>query len=194
MYLPASAQQFSRDMVHKGEIDLSTGETLKGLIRYDLDKDNLIFQAGSMVRSYFSTSVEAWQIQDALNNKIRYFYTIPFSVDGTSYKKPTFFELLYEGDALTLLAREKIIERVENMHDPFWFGGRSMRVMMQEDNFYFMDSNGDVHACGDFESMMKFMRDQEKQVVKFIKANNLKIDRRSDMIQIVSYYNSIKSQ
>ncbi|WP_020530705.1 hypothetical protein [Flexithrix dorotheae] len=189
------SQDFSKNYWHRGEIDLTSGETLKGEVKYDLENDNLVFKSGNMVRSYNATRVEAWQIVDALTKTIRYFYTLPYSTDGSSYKKPTFFELLSEGEPISLLAKEKVVEKVENTYDPYWFGGRNVRVAVQVDDYYLINGQGQIAHCRpDEDSLMKFMGDQSKVVKKFIKSNKLKIERRADMIQIIDFYNSLINQ
>jgi hypothetical protein len=191
----AEAQKFSRDYWHQGEIDLGSGETIKGQVKYELERDNLVFQSGNILRSYFAQAVDAWQIVDATNNQIRYFYTLPYSADGPNgYKKPTFFELLVEGNHLTLFSREQIVEKIENVYDPYWFSGRSVRVAVQEENYFFMDKEGNIQDAEDtLDGVLQFMSDQDKALRKFIKTNELKIERRSDMVQIVNYYNSLKN-
>lgn len=192
----ALGQKFSRDYWHDGEIDLASGETLKGKIKYELERDNLVFQSGNVLRSYFATAVEAWQIVDATNNQIRYFYTLPYGAEGGGgYQKPTFFELLVEGEFMSLLTREEVVEKIENVYDPYWFSGRSVRVAVQQENYYLMDGEGNiVNTEETLDGFLKPLSDQDKNLRKFIKTNDLKFERRSDAVQIVNYYNSLKSQ
>ncbi|MDW7691807.1 hypothetical protein R9C00_16310 [Flammeovirgaceae bacterium SG7u.111] len=191
--LSVFSQEFSKDMWHRGEIDLENGETLKGKIKYNLDENNIVFQAGAVIRSLNPTKVEAWQIIDTNTKQVRYFYTLPYSHDRSSYKKPTFFELLTEGDKLTLLTREDVVEKIENQYDPYFFGGRNVRMSVLVENYFFMNSRGQIISCPtDIDDLMKFMGDKESQIKKFIKTNKLKIERRENMIQIVDYYNSLQ--
>ena len=189
------AQRFSKDLWHKGEVDLTSGETVRGYVKYDLDNDNLIYKNGNTVRSYSATRVEAWQIVDDKTKQVRYFFTLPFSTDGTSYKKPTFFELLSEGEPYSLLSREKIVDQVENLYDPYWFGGRNIRVTVQVDDYFLIDEKGDIAFCSNEEDeALALLDNKDKVLKKFIKVNKLDIVRREDMIQLVDYYNSLKNQ
>ena len=191
----AQAQKFSKDLWHRGEVDLTTGETVTGYVKYDLENDNLIYKNGNTVRSYNATRVEAWQIVDEKTKQVRYFFTLPYSNDGSSYKKPTFFELLTEGEPYSLLAREKIVEQVENLYDPYWFGGRNIRVTMQVDDYFLIDEKGDITFCSNEEDEALAVLDNKDNVLKkFIKVNKLDIVRREDMIQLIDYYNSLKNQ
>ncbi|MBT29515.1 MAG: hypothetical protein CMO01_07615 [Thalassobius sp.] len=191
----ANAQKFSKDLWHKGEIDLTTGETVSGFIKYDLQSDNLIYKNGNTVRSYNATRVEAWQIVDQKSKQVRYFFTLPYSTDGTSYKKPTFFELLTEGEPYSLLGREKIVEKVENMYDPYWFGGRNVRVTVQVDDYFLINDDGKIAYCSrELEEALAMLNDKDKVLKKFIKVNKLDIERREDMVQVVDYYNSLNQQ
>ncbi len=193
--LEAQAQKFSKDLWHRGEVDLTTGETVAGFVKYDLENDNLIYKNGNRVRSYNATRVEAWQIADEKTKQVRYFFTLPYSTDGSSYRKPTFFELLTEGEPYSLLAREKVVEQVENLYDPYWFGGRNIRVTVQVDDYYLIDENGNITFCSNEENeALATLDNNDKVLKKFIKVNKLDIVRREDMIQLIDYYNSLSNQ
>ena len=194
-FFEVSAQKFSKDLWHKGEIDLTTGETVSGFIKYDLENDNIIYKNGNTVRSYNATRVEAWQIVDQKSKQVRYFFTLPYSTDGSSYKKPTFFELLTEGEPYSLLGREKLVEKVENMYDPYWFGGRNIRVTVLVDDYFLINEDGDIEFCSrELDEALAKLNDKDKVLKKFIKVNKLDIERREDMVQVVDYYNSLNQQ
>jgi len=81
----------------------------------------------------------------------------------------------------------------ENQYDPYWFGGRNVRVTVEQENYFFMNEKGEIARCmTDMDNVLKFMGDKEKEVQKFAKANKLDIERREHMIQLVDYYNSLK--
>jgi hypothetical protein len=83
---------------------LDTGDTLRGLIKYDLDKDIIQLQANNKLESYTARKVLLFEIFDETVKRYRNFYSLPYALAG-QYKAPVFFELLQEGK-LTVLCRE----------------------------------------------------------------------------------------
>jgi hypothetical protein len=183
-----NAQQFSKDFWHLGEVDLFAGETYRGKIKYDLEKDNLQIQleTGTM-KSFSAQKVEAYQIFDGLVQTNRYFYTLPYEkVQG--YSTPTFFELLTDG-RLDLLNREVIVQQV--VTDYFFYRTWTRTVQVQQDAYYFLDYQEKVHKFeGDWETLIRLMDDKREQVHRFAEQNALNLRKREDLIKLVDFYNS----
>ena len=108
----ARAQQFPFEYWHEGKVVLESGDTLKGLIKYDLQTDLIQVQYDKKAESYTARKVIFCEIFDATARSYRQFYSLPFALNGT-YKAPVFFELLSEGK-LTILVREAIEYRTFN--------------------------------------------------------------------------------
>ncbi len=188
-----SGQKFSKDYWHNGEVDLASGETVNGKIRYNLDDDQIQVLIQNTVKSYTPQRVKAFQFVDELEGVNRYFFSLPFQ-DQENYTRYQFFELLSEGP-VSLLSREKVVERIQTHMDPFWVGGMNMRVVYLMDNYYLMNENGDIRSCdAKVDALMRFMEDQKENVRNFVKSNKLNLEDRADMIRAVDFYNSVKYQ
>jgi len=58
------AQQWAFELWHTGKVILDTGDTLRGLIKYDLDKDIIQLQANNKLESYTSRKVLLFEISE----------------------------------------------------------------------------------------------------------------------------------
>jgi len=193
---PALSQRFSEEYWHHGEIDLTSGETLKGKVRYNLTENTLEYQNNKgAYRTYNPRMVEAWQIQDALTGEVRVFYSLYFSTEGLESRQPIFFELLTDGEELILFTRRQVETRMENVYDPFWIGGRNINVTVERENYFLLDAVGKLHPCDDdIGDFINLMEDREGEVRSYIKRNKLRAEIREDMIALVNYYNAYREQ
>jgi hypothetical protein len=185
------AQEFSQNYWHEGEVDTEIGETVSGKLKYHIEDNTLQFQNGTTLKSYSPRTVKAFQLKDALTKKERVFYTLDYKDENGSENK-YFFELLVEGH-FSLFCREKIMERIENYHDPYWIGGRNVRVSYLAYDFFLMNEKGVIKRCeSNIKSLQAFMKGQESDIKEFVKRNKLSLSSREDMIKIIEYYNENK--
>jgi hypothetical protein len=182
----ARAQQWPFEMWHEGRIVLTQGDTLKGMIKYDLQQDLVQYSwAQDKVEAFTARKVLFFEIFDNTVHKYRQFYALPYAATG-NYKTPVFFELLEEGK-LTLLAREALEYRTYN--SMYYLGTYSRLVLINK--YYFLEENGDINEFrGNRSDLLDRMGKHSRDVEKYMKANRLKQDDKYDFARIVSYYNS----
>jgi len=188
--VPANAQEWPSDFWHDGKIILETGDTLKGLVKYDLQQDVLQFKQNdrqTSAEAYSSRKVLSFEIFDGTSRRYRIFFALPFSNSG-GYKAPVFFELLEEGK-MTLLTREQLEYRTYS--SPYYFGGSYSRLVLVY-RFFFLNENGDItEFLGKRNDLLARMGNKSEDVEKFMRVNRLETTDRSDMTRIVDYYNSL---
>lgn len=189
----AFGQKYSMEFWHDGEMDLEKGKTMRGKIKYDLETESIQFMEGNVLRSFSSSNVDAFQIVDALDNRVRYFYSLPYTILG-QFQRNKFFELLTEG-YYTLLAREKLVERVRNVNDPFSpVGFNTVRYFYLEYDFYLVGPDGEiVQVQGSRpKDVIEYFKGKEDQLTSYIKENRLHLEEWRDMTKLVNFYNSLK--
>lgn len=191
------AQDFSPDFWHNGEADLESGLFLKGKMKYSLDGDNLQIVEGKVIKSYSAENVSAFEIMDVVTKRTRYFYSLPYKIER--YQKRHFFELLSEGSHLTLLTREKLVEKIENEYNPYWtapYGTQVKRRIIIEYDFFLMDKFGEIKQVNlrKVDTAISMMKDFKKKLIPFIDVNKLDFRDREDYMQIVNYYNRLKKE
>lgn len=183
----ATAQQWPSDLWHEGKIVLVEGDTLKGLIKYDLQQDLIQYNLNdTRTEAYSARKVLFFEIFDTSVRRYRQFFALPYST-ANSYRAPVFFELLEEGK-LTLLSRESIEYRTYN--SPYYLSSYSRQVLVYK--YFFLEENGNISEfSGNKSDLLNLMGKKSDEVEKYIKANRLKYDDKYDFARIVAYYNSI---
>ncbi len=184
-----NAQEFSKDSWHNGYLVTTSGDTVRGLVKYDLEANIVQLIRSNVVKTYSSHKVFYFQIYDQIVDNYRQFYSIPYRV-ANDYEVPVIFEVLYEGP-LSLLAREAIAQETVNNSSAYWGGGGYIRTVVQY-TFYFLDKKGTIKVfSGKRADLLMIMSSHQSEVKKFIKDNRLKIEDIRDLIRITAFYNSI---
>lgn len=183
----ASGQQFAFEMWHTGKVVLDTGDTLRGLIKYDLDNDILQVQANNKLESYTARKVLLFEIFDETVKRYRNFYSLPYALAG-QYKAPVFFELLQEGK-LTVLCREVLEYRTTS--SPYYFYGSYTRLVLIY-KYFIMRENGVIEEFrGKKNDWYELMPGKSEEIQKFAKQNRLSLDDKYELSRVVEYYNSL---
>lgn len=186
------AQQFPSELWHKGQMVLVSEDTLSGKLKYDMEREIVQVQTAKKLYTFSAKQIFYFEIYDETVEYQRRFYTIPYGL-VSSYKTPVIFEVLLEGN-ISLLAREKIGIRTSQLNN---YGYRyspntsySREVLTYD--YYFLDKTGKItYYTMKKRDLLSVLKKREGAVNKFIKANNLNVDRRSDLIRIISFYNGI---
>jgi hypothetical protein len=181
------SQQWPHELWHEGKVYLSDGDTLKGLVKYDLQQDIVQFTQNDKSATVFSArKVLFFEIFDATVHSYRQFFALPYSSTG-SYASPIFFELLAEGK-LTLLCREAL----EYRSVPVGYYGATYNRLTLVNNFFFLNEKGDISSFnGKKHDLMDLMGRNADAVEKYIRSNRLKMEDKADFSKIITYYNSL---
>jgi hypothetical protein len=183
----AQAQQFAFELWHEGKVMLETSDTIKGLVKYDIQNDLLQVKVKDQLVSLTARKVLAFEIFDSTVKRYRLFYSLPYSPNNT-YKTPVFFELLSEGK-LTLLAREKLEYRT--VSSPYYYYGNYTRLVLMN-LYYLLKPNGSIEDfVGKKSDWLALMENKESEVREFAKENRLDFENKYELIRIVEYYNSL---
>jgi hypothetical protein len=181
------AQQWSFEYWHDGKAVLESGDTLKGRIKYEIDKDLIQVDVKGSMQSLTSRKVVYYEIFDAVSGRYRQFYSIPFSLSG-GYKTPTFFELLSEGK-LTLVAREALENRSYNTG---YYGYGTINRLVLVDKYFVLNEQGDINPfSGKKNELLELMKNREDEIKRFIRTSNVNLERKSDVVRTFAYYNAL---
>jgi hypothetical protein len=184
--ISAQAQQWAFELWHDGKVVLVTGDTLKGLIKYDLQQDLIQYNAqrGS-IEAFTARKVLFFEIFDTTIGQYRQFFALPYSA-SSGYRAPVFFELLTEGK-MTLLSRENLEYRTYT--SPYYYGSYNRLVLVYR--FYLLEENGNiVEFTGKRADLIQLMGKRGEDVADYMRDNKLRIEDRDDFAKIVAYYNS----
>lgn len=180
----ASAQVWPFELWHEGKMVLTSGDTVKGMLKYDLQQDLVQYSLNNSFADAFSArKVLFFEIFDTSVGTYRRFFALPYT-SSPGYKTPVFFELLEEGK-MTLLAREFLEYRNSGS---MYLAGR----MVLSHKYFFMKENGDIEEfTGTRNDLLELMGKHGDTVEKFIRANRLRIEYKEDFARAIDYYNSL---
>jgi hypothetical protein len=184
----AFAQKWPFELWHEGKIVLLEGDTLKGLVKYDLQQDMVQYSlSDKKTEAFTARKVLYFEIFDQTVRRYRQFFALPYTTPS-QYKAPVFFELLEEGK-MTLLAREALEYRTYN--SMYYMGAAYSRQVLVY-KYFFLEENGNiVEFNGNKNDLLDLMGKKSEEVEKYAKANHLKFDDKYDLARIVAYYNSL---
>lgn len=180
------AQQTSEERWHKGKIIRKNQDTLQGYLQYSLQNSLLQLKVNNTIKTFTASNVVSFLFFDKYYKVKRQFYSIPHARRrNSSYKVPTFFELIREGKPITLLSRQtSVIVRSNNF-------SRAYR-RSERDMFYFVDNLGKLTEVKPTKrSIVRALSKRERAIKDFIKVNRVRLHTRSGLIKITDFYNSL---
>jgi len=187
----ASAQRWPSELWHDGKMVLDNGDTLRGMLKYDLDQNVVQYATGNkQADAYSARNVLFFEIFDETVHKYRQFYALPYN-HVPNYKTQMFFELLEEGK-VTLLSREKLeYKSMGSYMYGGYYGGPYQRLVLTY-AYFLMAEDGTLEAFrGTKNDLLGLMGDRKKEVQKFVRANKLDYDDKYDVARMIKYYNSL---
>lgn len=182
------AQNFPSQLWHEGKIVLLSGDTLRGMVKYDMQQD-LVQHAlrDKQAEVYTARKILYFEIFDETVHQYRRFFTLPFAATNTGYKAPIFFELLEEGK-MTLLSRESL--EYKTYSSPYYPMSYTRLVLVNK--YFFLKEDGSiVEFVGNKNDLLDMMGRNSDNVEKYMKTNHLRFDDKQDLSRIVAYYNSL---
>lgn len=183
---------FPSQIWHKGNIYDTDGQTYTGLVKYDLE-NNLVQLQTETISTFTASQVNHFEIHNLTNDGLRRFYSIPYSHNGVN-ETQVFFEVLTEGNDITLLCREYFETNYKssgpyNIHD----GQNVVRAYRLAFNYYFL-KNGSIEKYSlDKKDLFMMLPGYEDEINYFMRKNRLEHDRRKDLIIITAYYNDLQN-
>lgn len=185
------AQEFPSRIWHEGYLVTSKEDTVRGLVKYDMDTDIVqVVVNKEQVQTYSSKKILYFEIFDKTVNNYRQFYALPYQVK-LDYKTQSLFEVLYEGP-LTLLVKEKII-MVSDPYNQSYYNGPSITREKLAYTYFFIDQKGKMneYSSGKKNDLLDIMKENPGKVKSYIKSNHLKTDKMRDIVRITAFYNSL---
>jgi hypothetical protein len=182
--LASRAQVWPFELWHEGKMVLTSGDTLRGLLKYDLQQDLVQYTFNNKEAEVFTArKILFFEIFDTSVNHYRRFYALPYA-SSPGYETPIFFELLEEGK-MTLLAREFLEYRST--------GSMYVRgILVLSHKYFLMQENGKISDfSGKKNDLLNMMGKEGDKVDKFMKTNRLRFEYKEDFARIIDYYNSL---
>jgi hypothetical protein len=178
---------FTSELWHDGKVVLVSADTLKGLLKYDLQQNTVQYVVSDRkAEIYHARKILFFEIFDETVHRYRKFFSLPYN-NKSNYKAPVLFELLEEGK-ITLLSRELLEYKTYNGG----FYGGSYSRLVQVPYYYLLKEDGTLEDFrGSKNDLLDLMGNKGKIVEKYIKENRLDFDDKYDVARMVAFYNSL---
>lgn len=192
-----NAQQFAENSWHSGKILLDTEDTLSGNLKFSLQNDVIQVEMNGSLQTFTSRKVLSFNFYDRFEQRERTYYTLPFT-KVSNYKTPTFFELLAQGEAITLLGREALATQTtyNNYYNPYNPNPNfPTTYTFIKTSFYFLYKNGKIKPYdGTKKGLLVLLQDREKDIKEYLKNNKVRFENKEDIINLINYYNQQKAK
>jgi hypothetical protein len=186
------AQEFPSQVWHDGKLVTIDGDSLYGILKYDLEGDVVQVKNSSAgtIKTFSARKISYFEIFDALQGYYRYFYSLPFFV-RSNYKVTMLFELLKEGE-ITLLSREAIVMETVPQYNAYYRSNFTRQRLAY--TYYFLQNGKELFEFGGKRNeLLSIMSKHESEIKDYIKKYKLKTDERQDLVRIVTYFNELEN-
>src|SRR5579872_5758199 len=137
------SQTLAPDLLYKGKVVLENHDTIKCLIKYNL-QDLLQITRDSRSEIFQAEKVLYFEISDPAAKQIRKFYSMPFIKKG-NFRKPIFFELFSSGK-LTLFVRDRI-QTITYSQSSNYVSPKIHRVLRSQ--YYLLGEDNEIKKISD---------------------------------------------
>ncbi|MCS6820556.1 MAG: hypothetical protein NZ551_01670 [Microscillaceae bacterium] len=191
----AWSQYFAEREWQNGSVFLEE-DTLIGNFKYELERETVIFESGGQLQTFSSRKVVGFQFYDNYYRKNRFFYTLPFA-KRSNYKTPTFFELLYQGETVSLLCREQLTSRTQSVLTPNPWGigvpNTIITYSIKYDFYFLFNKNNQVKYFNSTKKdLLRLLPDQASALQNYLEKNKVRFNSPEDMTNLIAFYNSLK--
>lgn len=187
-YTDVQGSPFLVDTWTKGKVKLSDGEIFEDLdLKYDQVADQLIFKNSVGAAMTFVKQVNEFNLlnpggPDILPMLFRNGYR---PVNGNTAN--TFYQVLSDGE--TPLLKRSFKKIAENKP----YGSATTIKTFEEAHAYFLVQQGTpVKIRKDKKAVVQALSGYQSELEEFIKSNNLSFKSETDLVMILTYYNSLK--
>lgn len=158
------------------------------LMRYNAFKDEMEINKDDKL--YFLPKVMDYTVTFINNNKV---YQIFTDTDKDSSNKDGFFVVLFKGDNISLLLKEKII--ISTKVDPIlgYDQKNPPKLKRLKDELYIGYKNNTIREFPRRKKdILKLFSTKSNEIKSYAKKNNLNLKNKKDLIKIFAYYDSLK--
>lgn len=128
---------------------------------------------------------------------MRSFYSLPYSPTGDENKTPIFFEVLIEGQEISLLSREYVETNYSSTGSKGINGptndGHKVKKSIGLRLIISFSKTMKSKSTASLKDLLDFFPAYQDEINQFMKKNKLDHDKRRDLISITAYYNELKN-
>lgn len=182
------SQSNSYDLWHIGTLYLTTGDSLKGLLKYGSEKEMVQMKAGGKEFAFNYAQIDSFWIIDITDSTRRDFNIYSYTnLEGFDVPLP--FEDLVSNPKFQILVRE--IVRYENAATFVNQGFMPTRDV--EYQYYYMQGGQLLFFNNSKRDVMEIVGDKGNEIMEYMKGNKLHFSKKKDLKLIFEYYYKLLS-
>ena len=162
--------------------------TIEGLkYRYDVFNDEMQF----ILKEDTASIIRPLTLRSLKFGEVEFIYDVYYTSDGNP--AAGYFEILEEGRLSALLRRTKVMEYDEYVSNYGGGGGSKEYYFKEKKNLYIKLSNAIANKISNKKDFLALLPDHLDEVKNYMKSNKLSVRKQDDLVEMVSYYNSLES-
>ena len=175
--------QIPSDYWHIGTLYLSEGDSLKGLLKYNIQEEYVMMKSGKKEFSFNPMQFDAFWIIDINDSTRRDFKVFRFK-NREGLERPEVFEVLVTNSKFSILVRERIeFQNQSSFMNQGFAPTRSIKY-----DYFFMEGNIIRPFVDTKKKVIQLTKNKEEEILAYAKQNKLRFYYKSDLKTIFEYY------
>jgi len=168
-------------------------DTIYGPISINYQNDLVQVNEENTVKTFGANQILMVYIKENDSDNDRYLYSFPFH-PYSDFKPHKFFEMLFSGKTICLLSREMVVTESVPMTDNFTLRTYYLTRRRLNTDFFILFPDQKVRGfSGSKKELLNLLSDEKEAIKKLIKAENLSVSKKEDLIKIITRYNQLKN-
>ena len=168
-------------------------DTIYGPISINYQNDLVQVNEENTVKTFGANQILMVYVKENNRDNDRYLYSFPFH-PYSDFKPHKLFEMLFSGKSISLLGREMLVTESVPMTDNFTLRTYySTRRRLNVDFFILFPDKKVKGFSGSKKELLNLLADKKEEIKKYIKAENLSVTEKEDLIKIIVWYNKLKN-
>ncbi|WDF55271.1 hypothetical protein [Mucilaginibacter sp. KACC 22063] len=187
-YTNINGSPYLSDSWQKGTVLLANGQTFNLDIKYDMIADNLLFKNKNGDSLNFVQPVKEFKIKSADNDDSQSkLFRNGFPSTNVKTSASSFYEVLYDGGTKLLKREAKSLWKESTTYAT----ATETQNITQTTDYYIFKDGKMITVKPNKKAFLSALSNKTAELGKYVKDNNIDFKKDSDLIKVVSYYNSL---
>lgn len=163
------------------------GDTISGLINYDLNRELIQFKNDSISRIYTVKDIDGFSIQDTVYHDYREFLVYEREIREDVLVR-NFFQYETTFKDYELLSREILVHTAKGSIVNSGFGTDHRDVSYA----FFLFKGATLYPIDvNKRELLKLFEGKEEEILNYMKVNKVRLSSRQDVVNLFKYFNTL---
>lgn len=185
--------QSKKNVWHQGEIQLPDDQVYRVELRFISDRTEGLLQVKeqNQLLTLSPLKVKSFQFFDSLRNQQRKFVSLSVQMDDYQYKKNLFFEVLYNGESVSLLGRTDSFSI--SSFESLYLHNHKEDIILPFATSKWMKNKRPVYQKPDVKLLYEMAGERKNELKSFITSNKLQLNHPADMIALLTHFDHLSA-